>query len=133
MAATFLFKILSPDGKKREITADLITINTTNGMLGIMKNHAPLEAIINIGELQIKNGNKYEFIALNGGILHIDKKQVLILANSFESKEEIDLVRATNAKNRAEEKLKIKDENIDIKRAEIALKKALNRINIFNK
>ncbi len=137
MAAPFEFKVLTPDGKKFVAKTDLLTIKTTDGYIGIMKNHAPLEAICDIGELKFnhiedKNYSE-EFIAIGGGLLHISKNEVIILADSFETKEEIDLKRALEAKTRAESRISSKDTNVDVKRAEIALKKALNRINISSR
>ena len=57
---------------------------------------------------------------------------VTVIGNAVESPEEIDLRRAEEAKQRAESRLKKKDQNIDTKRAEIALKKALIRISVKN-
>ena len=63
--------------------------------------------------------------------------KVLILADSFESKEEIDKKRAEEAKARAEKRIEsykeTRDPNIDYKRAELALKKALNRLAVVDK
>lgn len=133
MAAIFEFKILTPDGKLFVGKTDLLTITTTNGILGIMKGHAPLEAIVEISELVIHEQQNISYIALGGGILHIEKNNVTILADSFETSDEIDLKRAEDSKARAEARLASHDENIDIKRAEISLKKALNRINIASR
>lgn len=133
MAALFEFTIVTPNGKKYSSDCDLLTVKTSSGALGVMKNHAPLEAIVDISELIIHKGAEVYYIALGGGILHINKDGVTILADSFETKDEIDLKRAEEAKERAECRLLSKDENVDIKRAEIALKKALNRINIVSR
>ncbi len=133
MAASFEFSIVTPNGKKYSAKSDLLTIKTSSGALGVMKNHAPLEAIIEISELIVHNGQEIYSIALGGGILHINKEGVTILADSFETKDEIDLKRAQDAKTRAEHRLASTEENVDIKRAEIALKKALNRISIVSR
>lgn len=135
MSAVFTFNIVTPEGKKFSHGADLLTLNTTLGKIGIMKGHAPIDAIVDVCELKYHlfiDGHITEnYIALGGGILHITKNEVIILADSFEHKKEIDVNRAENAKIRAEKRLENKkDENIDIRRAEIALKKALNRIKI---
>jgi F-type H+-transporting ATPase subunit epsilon len=83
-----------------------------------------------------KEGVKHYF-ALGGGILDVQKDHVLILADSFESKEEIDRERALEAKQRAEELLKKAKENplssnVDIKRANLALKRAMNRLTLLD-
>ena len=72
------------------------------------------------------------FIHGNGKIVGSIKNLAEILTDSIENKKDIDLARAENAKRRAEERLKSNDPNIDFKRAELALKKALNRIEVKN-
>ena len=133
MAKLFPFYMVTPDGKSYKGECDLLTVNSTEGILGIMANHAPLEANLDIGEAVAHTGNNVEVFALSGGILHITKDGVTVLADAFETKAEIDLSRAESSKNRAESRLKSKSENVDVKRAEIALRKAINRIKIANK
>ncbi len=130
MAKTFIVKMLTPDGKAYEQEVDLVSTHTTAGVLGIMSGHLPLEAILDINELVLHHGSEVKRFAIGGGILHVTPNSVTILADSFESEDEIDLLRAEDSKRRAEERLKSKTENIDMARAEISLKKALNRISI---
>ena len=132
MAKLFPFYMVTPDGKSLKGECDLLSVPSTIGILGIMANHAPLEAILDIGEIVVHNGKNEEYYALGGGILHITKEGVTILADSFEHEDDIDIARAENAKQRAEERLTRKKE-IDVLRAEIALKKALNRIKVASK
>ena len=78
------------------------------------------------------DGKTYRF-AIAGGFMYVDADNtVTVIGNAVESPEEIDLRRAEEAKQRAESRLKKKDQNIDTKRAEIALKKALIRISVKN-
>ena len=133
MAKLFPFYMVTPDGKSYRGECDLLSVNSTDGILGILANHAPLEAILDIGQAVAHIGNKEEVFAVSGGILHITKDGVTILADSFEAKDEIDLSRAEEAKTRAEARLKSKGENIDVARAEVALRKAINRIKIASK
>ena len=133
MAKLFPFYMVTPDGKSYRGECDLLSVNSTDGILGILANHAPLEAILDIGQTVAHIGNKEEVFAVSGGILHITKEGVTILADSFEAKDEIDLSRAENSKSRAESRLKSKGENIDVKRAEVALRKAINRIKVASK
>ncbi len=130
--ALFDFKVVTPNGKMYSGEAELITVITSCGVIGVMKNHTPLEAIIEISKLVIHKKDEIEEIAIGGGILHISKNSVIILADSFELKEEIDLERAKKAKARAEDRLS-NGLNIDVKRAELALNKAINRINVVTK
>lgn len=62
--------------------------------------------------------------------MHVKKDEVLLLLESFEAKDEIDFVRADKSRKRAEERLALKGPDIDVRRAEISLKRALNRLNM---
>lgn len=131
MASKFNFRIVTPDGKKLEDQAEILNVVASSGALGIMANHLPLVAILTISHLNYrKNGKTYEF-AISGGILDVKKDETIVLAESFESKDEIDEERALKSKLRAEERLNSHNPNIDIKRAEISLARALNRLSLI--
>ena len=130
MASKFDITLVTPDGKKHLDQAEILNVVTTSGALGIMSRHLPLVAILEISHLNYKrDGQVFEY-SIAGGIINVKDNSAQILAESFESKEEIDLQRAENSKQRAEDRLASKEPNIDIKRAEIALKKAINRISL---
>lgn len=130
MANKFKLSIVTADGKKLVDDAEILNVVTSSGTLGIMAHHLPLIAVIEISHLNYKKDNQvYEF-SISGGVLSVNNNEVSILADAFESKEEIDFTRAEEAKNRAENRLKSKEINIDIKRAELSLKRALNRLSM---
>jgi F-type H+-transporting ATPase subunit epsilon len=134
MANRFPFEIKSPDGKHLEDEAEIINLRLSDGMIGIMKGHLPLIGVIDISHMNyVKDGKDYYF-AIGGGILNVQKDKVMILADSFETKEEIDKERAEEAKERAEGYIKEAkanpDSEIDLKRAEAALKRAINRLTL---
>jgi F-type H+-transporting ATPase subunit epsilon len=127
------FKIITPKGLFYEGEADIINLPLTKGMTGILPSHFPLVSTIEIGELVFRYKGVSRTLAISGGVLHVQKEETLILANSIEFKEDIDLDRAKECEKRARERLEKKDSTLDIKRAEIALRKALNRIKIAEK
>ena len=126
-------KIVTPMGTYREEDVDILTIKTTDGYIGILANHIPLAAGVEISEMHYKIDNQtYEF-AIAGGFLYVSEENtVTVIANAIESKDEIDLKRAQAAEKRARDRLASKKEGIDIKRAQLALAKALVRINVKN-
>jgi F-type H+-transporting ATPase subunit epsilon len=136
-ADTFSFEITSPDGKSFSDEAEIINLRLTDGMIGILKGRLPLVGVIDITHMEYTKEGVKHYFALGGGILDVQKDHVLILADSFESKEEIDRERALEAKQRAEELLKKAKENplssnVDIKRANLALKRAMNRLTLLD-
>ena len=126
----FKLKIVTPRGIYKETEVEMLNLRTTSGQIGILANHLPLASAIDISEMNyIKDGQRYKF-ALAGGFVYVNDDETKIIANSIESKEEIDLNRAKEAKRRAEQRIKEVTEKTDLLRAEIALKKAITRINV---
>lgn len=130
MANKFKLSMVTADGKKIVDEVEILNVVTSSGALGIMAHHLPLIAVIEISHLNYKkDGQTFEF-SIGGGVLSVSNEEVSILADSFETKDEIDFERAEKAKLRAEERLKSKELNIDIKKAELSLKRALNRLSM---
>ena len=71
-----------------------------------------------------------QFYFVSGGFIYVKKEEVTMITDAIESVEEIDLNRAKRAKERAEKRLASKNANIDVMRAELALKRAITRIGI---
>ncbi len=132
---SFLLKITTPDGKKFEDNVEMANFTLSDGDIGILKGHTPLVGVIEISIMNYKKGSNFYPIAIEGGILQVSKNQVNVLADAFETQDELDYQRALNAKQRAEDNLKTvldKDSEAYTK-AEISLKKALNRLKLNNK
>ncbi len=112
-----------------------VTVPGTLGNFQILSNHAPIMSSLEIGVIKIVEDNNKELIfATSGGTVEVVDNKITILAESFESKDEIDAERAEKAKKRALERLaKRKSEKIDDIRAELALKRALNRLKVLRK
>lgn len=118
-------------GIYKDVDIDMLNIVTTNGELGILPHHIPLATGIMVSEMNYLIDQKRYPFAISGGFLYVTSdNSVKIVANAIESPEEIDLNRAKEAEKRAKKRLASKDKSIDYARAELALKRALVRINI---
>ena len=107
-------------------------METNDGQQGILPNHMPLVTMLKIGRMSTtEDGQRVEY-AIAGGLLYFTPNQAQILTDAIESKEEIDAQRAESAKQRAMQHLHSGDPNEDLKRATVALEKALNRLNVKN-
>lgn len=123
-------RIITPEGLYKEMDANIINIDTTEGQQGILPNHLPLVTMLKIGRITTdENGTREEYAAA-GGLFYFRDNKAEILTDAIENKEEIDVERAENAKKRAEERLHSNNPNIDLERAEIALQKAVNRLSV---
>ena len=109
---------------------DLVLAPGLEGQLGILPHHAPLITTLAAGELLArKAGNDYSLV-ISGGFLEVGTEKVIVLADTAERADEIDLARAEAAKKRAEERLSQAGEGVDHVRAEAALRRALARIEV---
>ena len=123
-------KIITVNGTYKTCDATILNVVTTDGQRGILKNHMPLVAMLDISVLSFDNDGTREKFAIAGGMLYFNDNVATILVDTIESPDEIDIERATKAKARAEKLLSENLDKIDVNRAEIALKKALNRLSL---
>jgi len=128
--------IVTPDGVVYDHHAKLVVLSTIDGEIGVMAHHEPIIAPLIIDEVRVRRVDKphhEDSIAVNGGFLEFSNDLVSIVANSAERARDIDLRRAEYAKEKAEETIKVAEEkhNVDdLARAQVSLRKAVNRINV---
>jgi F-type H+-transporting ATPase subunit epsilon len=126
--------IVSPERKVYEGQVQMVVAKGVEGELGIMAGHAPLVTPLKTGVLRLLNEKTEQVIAISGGFIEVRPEKVTVLAETAELPEEIDVTRAQSAKERAEGRLKdLKkgDQEFDVN--ELALQRAVNRINAANK
>jgi len=122
-------EIIKPDCKKCDMQADSILVPGFEGDLEILTGHTPLVTKLRPGTVIITEGDTAEYYAIHNGFITIDNNSVIIITETIEAKDEIDIKRAEEAKERAEKRLTGKLGDVDFRRAEGALKKAIARIN----
>lgn len=98
------------------------------GQLGVLPHHAPLMTMIDPGELMVTQDGSEICIAVTGGFMEVRPDHIIVLADAAERADEIDIERAEEARRRAEERLQSKVPDIDLAKAEIALKRSLLRL-----
>lgn len=125
----FKVRIVTPRGLYKVLEVEILNVETTEGQIGILANHMPLVAMLTISTMTTKENDGRHSYAISGGTLYFENNFATILADTIERSDEIDLERAEKAKNRAQQLL-VSGSGIDYKRAEVALKRALNRIKI---
>ena len=130
----FELKIISPEEMFYEGEGSFLEFTSVGGEMGVYKNHIPLTTIVAPGVLTItESADKQKEAAVLEGFMEITPDKVTILAQSCEWPEEIDVNRAMEAKARAERRLKSSDTNINMARADLALRKSLIRIELAGK
>ena len=145
--AQMTVQVVTPDGLKYDHHANFIHAVTKDGQIGILPGHINLIAPLEVDELKVRrvdDESHVDWIAVNGGIIEVKDDFITIVADSAERERDIDVSRAERAKQRAERVLEEEtkrvleeatksDRNDDVQRAQIALRRALNRISVGTK
>lgn len=123
-------RIVTPKREMYNGEADMVIFRTVNGDVGVMHGHIPLITVLGYGMLRIIDNNEtVKTASMFGGFVEVDNEGVSILADTSEWADEIDVQRAEEAKSRAEQRLGgTKIDDFDEKRAELALKRAIIRL-----
>lgn len=132
--ADLYLEIITPAKSIYKGNIQSVTIPGVKGSFQVLKNHAPLISVFEIGLVKVKiDNNTTKYFATGGGTAEVLNNNVLVLADSLEAIEEIDIERAQRAKEKAMERLTQKTEDTDIERARVALARAVNRLNLVEK
>ena len=129
MAGTFSLRIVSPEGNVLKEDVEFVVLPGGLGELGILPNHAPLISGLDVGVIRYTLNGTIKRVAITGGFVEVIDNTAIVLADTAELAEEIDLARALEAKERAEKRLSARSNEIDLRRVEFALRRAAARIN----
>ncbi|MBU3804923.1 MAG: F0F1 ATP synthase subunit epsilon [Candidatus Cellulosilyticum pullistercoris] len=130
MAKTIKLQIITPTRTILDEEVESLILSTTEGDMGVFYDHEPVVALLGYKKVTYKQEGKKKYATTLGGFVEVTKDRVTILTDASELQDEIDIERAKRAKERAEKRLADKSDGIDHLRAEIALKKAIARINL---
>ncbi len=125
-------KVYSPTRIFFEGDADLVEFTTTEGEIGVYRNHVPLTVVVAPGVLRITKDGETKEATLLEGFATILQDEIVVLSEACEWPEEIDVRRAEEAKIRAERRMKSETET-NYSRAELALRRALIRLKLAGK
>ena len=129
---TFRLEVLTPERQFFDGEVEQIIVEACDGRLSVLAGHAPMVAPLADGTLVLRQSGQERRAFHSMGFLEVRPDRVLVFAQACEWPEEIDVNRAEAAKERAEARIKTRAENLDLKRAEYALHKALIRIDVAN-
>ena len=121
-------KIITHEKVVFDENVDEIYTKTTDGEMGLLKNHVPVMAALDIGVTKAIKDNQPILFTTMGGVLQFKEDEALILTTTAERGDEIDVARAKDALNRAKARLADSEAEIDAKRAEAAVARAMARL-----
>lgn len=126
---SFHLQIFTPDRLFFDGETENLIVRTTVGDKGILARHEPYVAALPIGKLKIKLNGEFRTAAVSEGVVKVSKDKTVILTQSCEWADEIDVERANAAKAEAEQRMQsLQKEDKDYLVAEYKLKRAINRL-----
>ena len=131
MKNTFELDIITPTDTFSFTEVEYLRAPSTEGLFGVMKGHIPSIIALDIGEIKIIRNNQEKLFATSGGFADINNNKVVLVVETAEDYNSIDLSRAQESLDRAVKHLNETD--VDMKRAMDAIKRAKNRISISKK
>ena len=130
MAEKIRVQIITPEKALLDEQADAVICPGLEGSFGILPGHVAFLSALKPGMLKLKQDEHEGIYAIGGGYCEVRANQVLILAETAERADEIDLEVAARERERAAAQLKIAQRGDAFVEAEISLKKALARLNV---
>lgn len=112
MASTLKLEIVTPEGVTYSENVEMVTLPGSEGEMGIYPNHVPLMTQVTAGEVAARRNGRDEFLAVGEGFVEITGERVAILTDMAIKADNIDEVKAEEARKRAEARLseKLSDE-----------------------
>ena len=128
--STFHLNILTPFGSYLEQDVEFLEVRNEDSVLGILPRHTPIISTVKLGKMRIKINGRIFLYATTGGVLNVKKDgTVTLLLKTIERNDEIDILRAKESLERAQNRISTGD-NVDIARAKAAIDRASNRLRI---
>ncbi|MGM0416576.1 MAG: F0F1 ATP synthase subunit epsilon [Thermodesulfobacteriota bacterium] len=131
MAEKLKLEMVTPYKQVLSEEVDEIVMPGQMGELGILPGHTPLLTTLKVGEFSYRKGGSSFHVAVNWGYVEVEDDTVIVLAETAEPADDIDMARAKAALGRAEDALKkLSPEDKDYRTMEAALERALIRIQV---
>ncbi|AWM73567.1 F0F1 ATP synthase subunit epsilon [Lactobacillus apis] len=135
----FMVNVVTPDGVVFSHHCSIVEMRAIDGQRSIMYNHLPILTPLSIGEIRVKRSREMNevvnHIAVSGGYFEFSDNVATIIADSAERSNKIDVSRAEAARKRAQDALKeakAAHDQRSLERAQVALRRAVNRISVYN-
>ena len=133
MSDTFIVEVVTPTSIKTFEDVRHIRAPGLDGSFGVLSRHIPAIIALRPGEVIIDVGNKRQSLAVSDGYCEIESEKILLLTETAERPEDIDVERANTALGRAIDRLKERPKELDVNRAMAAVQRAKNRLKIAEK
>lgn len=133
MGKTFYLEITASDRQFYNGECEMMIFPAIDGEQGILPNHESMVTAVKAGELKFKVDGEWREAAVGDGFVEIMPEFVVLLADTVEWPDEIDIRRAREAKERAQERLRQKESQREYYHSKAALSRAMARLKVTGK
>lgn len=130
MYSKFHLEVYTPERLFYDDEVEMVIVESSDGEVGILKGHIPMVAAVSVGELRILIDEEWKAAFVNEGFIEVRPDATVILVRSAEWPEEIDAMRAEEALERAEERLRQKRSMTEYHQSKAALARAMARLRV---
>ena len=123
-------EIVTPEKVVVNETVSYVAAPGILGEFGVLPGHLPLLSALVPGKVTYQVGDNRKYAFVGGGFAEVTDNKISVLAESAEQLEEIDVERARRAYERARKRFSAPTPDIDVVRAEAALNRAIQRLNL---
>jgi F-type H+-transporting ATPase subunit epsilon len=123
-------QIVTPERLVLAEPVDEVLLPGSEGYLGVLPGHAPLLTALGVGEIEYRAGGRKRFLAVSGGYAEVLRDRVIVLAETAERPDEIDVERAREQRARAEAILRGNPADVEFEQAQQSFRKALIRLQV---
>lgn len=131
--STFNLEIVATDKVFYQGPCEILIFPGLDGEQGVLAGHENMVAAVKAGELRYKNDGDEMLAAVGDGFVEITGDRVVLIADFVERAEDIDVMRAERAKERAEERIKAKRSEMEFVHSQAALARAMARLKVTRK
>lgn len=128
--STFQLDIVSAERHVSSDQVEVLVVPGVEGEMAILPNHSPLLTVLKPGEIRIVKDGEDSFIAVSGGFMEVMPEKVTILADTAERLDEIDIERAEAALKAAQERIAAAPVDMDLQRALASLRRSQARVKV---
>lgn len=129
MPTAFHLSVVAPDRTVVDQDVHSVVAPGVEGYLGVQAGHAPIIVALRVGLLEYRDTNSQQhFVAINGGFMEVDSKHVIVLADSAELANEVDIRTAEETLEHARKALRGEDSTMTVEQATTEIERAMNRI-----
>ena len=129
-------RLITPDRVLFDQSAESISLPTVEGEITVLSHHAPLTALLVPGIIQLQHASTKEELAVSGGFIHVEAgSKVMVLADTAERGQELDLSVIEQAKERARQVMQqaVNTDDVAFAQAAAALERELARYRVASK